>query len=82
MKEKKKIQVFGSNCSKCKKQLEFVKKALEELEKVDEFVVEHITETEKIIDQGIFFTPAVLIDGKKISEGRVYSSEKLKKFLL
>ncbi|MHA1304451.1 MAG: thioredoxin family protein [Candidatus Heimdallarchaeaceae archaeon] len=78
---KKKIEVLGSNCKKCKQQLAFVKEALAELGKEDLYEVEYITDVDTIVNLGIFITPALRINGKKISEGRIMGKAKLKKIL-
>jgi len=81
MSEKKLIQVVGRGCKKCEMQFEYVKKAVEELEKTGEYVVEHFTDVEKFVDLDVFMTPALRINGEVVSEGRVLSTEKIKKLI-
>ena len=81
MTEKKLIQVVGKGCAKCEKQYEYAIKAVEELQKTEEYVVEHFKEIEKFADIDVFMTPALRIDGKVVSEGRVISTEKIKQFI-
>lgn len=81
MTEKKLIQVIGKGCVKCEKQFEYVMRAIEELQKTEEYVVEHYKEVEKFADLDVFMTPALRINGKVVSEGRVLSTEKIKELI-
>ncbi|MHA1199882.1 MAG: thioredoxin family protein [Candidatus Heimdallarchaeaceae archaeon] len=81
MSEKKLMQVIGKGCSKCEKQFEIAQKAVEETGKTDEYVVEHFTEVTKFADLDVFMTPALRINGKVVSEGRILSIEKIKELL-
>ncbi len=81
MSDKKIIQVVGKGCAKCEKQFEYAMKAIEELQKTEEYVVEHFKEIEKFADLDVFMTPALRIDGKVVSEGRVLSTEKIKELI-
>ncbi len=81
MTDKKLIQVVGKGCSKCEKQYEIAKQAVKEAGKTEEYSIEYFTDISKFADLDVFMTPAVRIDGKVVSEGRVMSSEKIKKLL-
>ncbi len=81
MTEKKLIQVVGKGCKKCEKYFEYGKIAVDELEKTDKYIIEHFTDVEKLADIDVFLTPALRIDGKVISEGRVLSVSKIKEHL-
>ena len=81
MTEKKLIQVVGKGCAKCEKQFEYVMRAIEELQKTEEYLVEHYKEVEKFADLDVFMTPALRINGKVVSEGRVLSTEKIKELI-
>ena len=81
MTEKKLIQVIGKGCSKCEKQFELAKQAVEESGKSDVYEVVHFTDVVKFADLDVFMTPALRIDGKVVSEGRVLGLDKIKKLL-
>jgi small redox-active disulfide protein 2 len=81
MTEKKLIQVVGKGCSKCEKQFEIVKQAVEESGKSDIYEVVHFTDIAKFADLDVFMTPALRIDGKVVSEGRVLGTEKVKNLI-
>ena len=74
-----KIQIFGTGCSKCKQLEENTRNALEEAGKKAE--IEKVTEMKKIIDAGIFATPAITVDGKIVSSGEIPTKEEIMKFL-
>jgi len=74
-----KIKVLGSGCPNCKILEANTKKALEELKiKAD---VEKVTDIAKIMEYGIMSTPALIIDEKVVSYGKVLSSNEIKKLL-
>lgn len=74
-----KIKVLGSGCPNCKILEANTKKALDELKiKAD---VEKVTDIGKIIEYGVMSTPALVIDEKVVSVGRVLTSEEIKKLL-
>jgi len=74
-----KIKVLGSGCPNCKVLEANTKKALEELKiKAD---VEKVTDIAKIMEYGIMSTPALIIDEKVVSYGKVLSSNEIKKLL-
>ncbi len=74
-----KIKILGSGCPNCKVLEANTKKALEELKiKAD---VEKVTDMAKIIEYGVMSTPALVIDEKVISFGRVLSPEEIVKLI-
>ena len=74
-----KIKVLGSGCPNCKILEANTKKALEELKiKAD---VEKVTDIAKIMEYGIMSTPALIIDEKVVSYGKVLSPNEIKKLL-
>ena len=81
MTDKKLIQVVGKGCSKCEKQFDIAKQAVEESGKSDKYEVVHFTDISKFADLDVFMTPALRIDGKVVSEGRVLGVEKVKNLL-
>ena len=74
-----KIEVLGPGCSRCDETYEKVKQALNELNVEAE--VTKVTDVFKIIDRGIDFTPALVIVGKVVSQGKVPKKEEIKKIL-
>lgn len=74
-----KIEVCGSGCSKC---AELEKRAKEAVAIVGtDATVEHVYEMNKIIERGIYMTPALLVDGKSVASGKIPSVEEIVKFL-
>lgn len=76
---KTKIEILGSGCPKCKKLEETARKAVSELKiKAD---ILKVTDIGKIIEYGVMSTPALVIDGKVKSSGRIPDVEEIKKLL-
>ena len=74
-----KIEVCGSGCSKC---AELEKRAKEAVAIVGiDATVEHVYDMNKIIERGIFMTPALVIDGKSAASGKIPSVEEIANFL-
>lgn len=65
----KKIQILGTGCSKCQKLTENAKAAAEQLGL--DYQIEKITDLSEITRFGVMITPALAVDGKVISTGRV-----------
>ena len=74
-----KIEILGTGCPKCKQLEANARKALEEVGKKAEIV--KVTDINKIVDYGIMSTPAIAIDGKVKSSGKVADVEEIKKWL-
>jgi len=74
-----KIEVLGPGCPKCDSSFDRVKQVLEELKLEAELV--KVTDVFQIIDRGIDFTPALIIDGKVIFQGRVPTREQIRTIL-
>lgn len=74
-----KIEVLGTGCPSCKRLEENVRKALKDA-KVQAEVVK-VEDLQVIIDRGIMFTPALIIDGDEKAVGRVPSVEEIKKMI-
>ena len=73
------IKVLGGGCSKCEALLENTKKAVQE--KGIEAEIEYITDFSIIAGYGIMSTPALMIDGKVVSTGRVLNEKQIGKLL-
>lgn len=66
-----KIEVLGTGCSKCKALEEATKQAVA---KSGKFVqIEKVEDIQKIMEYGVMSTPALVIDGKVLSTGKVLS---------
>ena len=63
------IKVLGGGCSKCSMLLANVKEAVAK-QQVDADI-EYITDFSVIAGYGIMSTPALMVDGKVVSTGRV-----------
>lgn len=78
-KNEKGIKVLGTGCAKCIELENNVKIALDELGL--NFNIEHITDFVQISSYGVMSTPALVLDGKVVSYGKVLTVEEVKKFL-
>jgi small redox-active disulfide protein 2 len=74
-----KIEVLGPGCAKCYDTFEKIKKALNELELKAELV--KVTDIFEIIDRKVSFTPALIVNGKLIFQGKVPGQEQIKAIL-
>jgi small redox-active disulfide protein 2 len=74
-----KIQVLGTGCPKCNAVTENVNKALAELKRDD--TVEKITDIKTMIEMGVMSTPALLIDGKLMAQGKTPNVEQIKQWI-
>ena len=74
------IEVCGPGCPRCHTTKENVRKALEEmeLEEGKEVALMEIKDPEMMAARGVLMTPAVLIDGVKLCEGRIPSPKEIK----
>lgn len=74
-----KIEVLGSGCLKC---AELEKRAKEAVSAAGvDADVEHVYDMNKIIERGVFMTPALLIDGKTVASGKIPSVGEIVDFL-
>jgi len=74
-----KIEILGTGCPKCKKLEENARTAVKELVVEAEFA--KVTEISKIMEFGVMMTPALAIDGKVVSAGRVLNPDDIKKLI-
>ncbi|MDA3836669.1 MAG: thioredoxin family protein [Nanoarchaeota archaeon] len=75
----KKIKILGTGCPNCKVLEKNTMTAVEELKL--EAQIEKVTDIAKIMEYGVMSTPALVIDEKVVSYGKVISSEEIKKLL-
>lgn len=73
------IKVLGGGCCKCENLLGAVKEAV--AEKGIDAEIEYITDMAKIMEYGIMSTPALMIDKKIVSMGRVLKAKDILKLL-
>jgi small redox-active disulfide protein 2 len=75
----KKIQVLGPGCPKCKKLAENAQQAVDR-DQLD-FEVEKVTDINEIMTFGVMMTPALVIDGKVRTVGKVPSADEIRQML-
>ena len=73
------VKVLGSGCAKCNELEANVKKALEQLGM--DTTIDHITDFSQIAAYGVMTTPALVVDGKVVSYGKVLKVEEAVKIL-
>lgn len=73
------IKVLGSGCKFCHEQYENVKKAVLDMGLITN--VEYITDIEKIMDYGIMSMPAIVVNEKVVSMGKVLKVSQVKELL-
>ena len=73
------IKVLGGGCCKCENLLEAVKAAI--AEKGVDAEIEYITDMAQIMEYGIMSTPALMVDSKVVSMGRVLKVKDVMRYL-
>ena len=74
-----KIEILGTGCPKCKKLEENAKKAVAEVGIKAEII--KVTDIAKIVEYGVMSTPALVIDGRVKSYGRIPDTNEIKGWL-
>lgn len=74
-----KIKVLGSGCSKCEALLAVTKEAVQHLGIDAE--IEYVTDFAQIARYGVMSTPALVVDEKVVSAGRVLKASQMESFL-
>ncbi len=69
------IKVLGTGCAKCNQLEANTKEALKQLQMDD--TVDHVTDLSQIVSYGVMSTPALVIDGKVVSYGKVPKVEEV-----
>ena len=69
------VKVLGSGCAKCNALEAATKAALEQLGM--DTTIEHVTDFAKIAAYGVMSTPALVVDGKVVSYGKVLKTEEV-----
>jgi len=78
-KEGASVKVLGSGCAKCNQLEAATKAALEQLGM--DTTIDHVTDFSQIAAYGVMTTPALVIDGKVVSYGKVLKTEEVVKIL-
>ena len=73
------IKVLGGGCKSCETLLKAAKEAVER--KGVDAQVEYITDMEKIMGFGVMRLPALVIDGKVVSAGKVLKAKEIEELL-
>lgn len=73
------VKIAGTGCEKCQEYAANARKALEELFYAPD--VEIIPETEAAAAYGVTKTPALIADGKVLSEGTLLTAAEMKELL-
>jgi small redox-active disulfide protein 2 len=73
------VKILGSGCAKCNELEANTKSALEQLGM--DSAIDHVTDFAKIASYGVMSTPALVVDGKVVSYGKVLKTEEVIKIL-
>jgi len=73
------VKVLGSGCAKCNQLEAATLDALTELGM--DTNIEHVTDFSKIATYGVMSTPALVVDGKVVSYGKVLKKDEVIKIL-
>jgi small redox-active disulfide protein 2 len=74
-----KIEVLGTGCPKCQSTEQNVRKALAELDLQGEVI--KVTEIDDILARGVMWTPALVIDGKVVLQGKIPTVDQIKQLV-
>lgn len=69
------VKVLGSGCAKCNALEAATKEALSQLGMDTE--IEHVRDFSQIASYGVMSTPALVVDGKVVSYGKVLKTEEV-----
>lgn len=77
------IEVCGPGCPRCHQTKENVIKALKELglKEGEDALVSEVKDPKTISARGVMFTPAVIIDGVKVCEGKIPEAKEITDWL-
>lgn len=73
------VKILGSGCAKCNQLEAATKAALEQLGM--DTAIDHITDFSQIAAYGVMTTPALVVDGKVASYGRVLKTDEVVEIL-
>lgn len=66
-----KIKVLGPGCANCERLHENTLEAVKRSGLLNEIIIEKVRDIDTFIRMGVFTTPALVVDGKIVSVGRV-----------
>ncbi|MFC1969735.1 thioredoxin family protein [Chloroflexota bacterium] len=72
-----KIEICGTGCAKCHATMGNVQKVVKELGLEQTVEVSEVKDIMAISTKGVLLTPGVIIDGTKVSEGRIPRPEEI-----
>ena len=78
-KRKMGVKILGGGCAKCNQLEAATIEALTELGM--DTAIEHVKDYEKIASYGVMTTPALVVDGKVVSYGKVLKKDEIVKIL-
>ncbi|WP_101910098.1 thioredoxin family protein [Marasmitruncus massiliensis] len=73
------VKILGSGCTKCNQLEAATKAALEQLGM--DTMIDHVSDFSQIAAYGVMSTPALVVDGKVVSYGKVLKTEEVIKIL-
>ena len=73
------VKVLGSGCAKCNQLEAATKEALTQLGM--DTAIEHVTDFAEIAKYGVMSTPALVVDGKVVSFGKVLKPDEIVQIL-
>lgn len=73
------VKILGSGCAKCNQLEAATKEALQQLGM--DPAIDHVTDFAQIAAYGVMTTPALVVDGKVVSYGKVLKTEDVVKIL-
>lgn len=73
------IKILGTGCAKCKRLFANTEQAVKELKIAAEVV--KVEDLDAIVESGVMLTPALLINGEVVAEGRVPDVNEIKDML-
>lgn len=73
------VKILGTGCAKCNSLEAATREALKQLNM--DTLIDHVTDFSQIAAYGVMTTPALVVDGKVVSYGKVLSVEEVVKIL-
>ena len=74
------IKILGPGCRRCEQLAASTKEAADQLG--IEYELEKVKDIAKLADYGVMMTPALVVDGKVKSQGKVLSLDEIKAMLV
>ena len=78
-KKESRVKVLGAGCAKCNELERSTKEALAELGM--DTAIDHVTDFTRIAAYGVMSTPALVVDGRVVSFGKVLKKDEVIKLL-